>query len=580
MQKILKSKEKYFFKLVIFLIAFIILVLKFGFRVLNPVYFDWLMLGYDTATEFLSWEYFRQSAWQFPIIGTMEGYAHPTVTGVGMTGAIPLLAYPFKLLRGVLPIHFQYFGWWFLMCYALQGWLSFRLFLDAKVTENKLLALIGAIFFMLSPPLLHRAGHINLCSHWLLIGLVWIYFDRVSQTATLLIRTTFFVFLAAMIHQYMTAMVLGAAFAVYAQLWYKKRINGIKFLLFNALNFLLVLFLFYLNGNFLMKMEAFQNVGFSRYSANLNTFYNSQGFSSWFSARPLFVPEQYEGFAYMGVSVLFLIILSFLIALYKRFNTKIFEAETEDKKNKIWKFPIIFVAWLTFMFSLSPTVGWGDKRVLLYDLSWIEFWANAFRSSGRFVWLSFYLILFAVLAYLFENQRFIEKKLTNFYKTALLSIWAILLIIQFLDIRPLFNAHFVGDWQPYIHLAFWEKAVSEADILVMYPMYGFDYQHRLDYTNFGLVAAPCNKPITTGYFARMNINDLWKVAATLDRALERGELGAYSRALFVVQPKAEMVKRFDLVLQKGLVKKFEKEGYIVFVPTALVSTNQLFENNH
>lgn len=580
MQKILKSKEKYFFKLVIFLIAFIILVLKFGFRVLNPVYFDWLMLGYDTATEFLSWEYFRQSAWQFPIIGTMEGYAHPTVTGVGMTGAIPLLAYPFKLLRGVLPIHFQYFGWWFLMCYALQGWLSFRLFLDAKVTENKLLALIGAIFFMLSPPLLHRAGHINLCSHWLLIGLVWIYFDRVSQTATLVIRTTFFVFLAAMIHQYMTAMVLGAAFAVYAQLWYKKRINGIKFLLFNALNILLVLFLFYLNGNFLMKMEAFQNVGFSRYSANLNTFYNSQGFSSWFSARPLFVPEQYEGFAYMGVSVLFLIILSFLIALYKRFNTKIFEAETEDKKNKIWKFPIIFVAWLTFMFSLSPTVGWGDKRVLLYDLSWIEFWANAFRSSGRFVWLSFYLILFAVLAYLFENQRFIEKKLTNFYKTALLSIWAILLIIQFLDIRPLFNAHFVGDWQPYIHLPFWEKAVSEADILVMYPMYGFDYQHRLDYTNFGLVAAPCNKPITTGYFARMNINDLWKVAATLDRALERGELGAYSRALFVVQPKAEMVKRFDLVLQKGLVKKFEKEGYIVFVPTALVSTNQLFENNH
>lgn len=579
MQKIIENREKHFFKLAIFLIALLVLVLKFGFRVLNPYYFDWLMLGYDTATEFLSWEYFRQSAWQFPIIGTMQGYAHPTVTGVGMTGAIPLLAYPFKLLRGMLPVHFQYFGWWFLMCYFLQGWLAFRLFLDAKVTENKWLALIGATFFILSPPLLHRAGHINLCSHWLLVGLLWVYFDRMAQTKTLLMRTTFFVFLAAMIHQYMTAMVLGLAFAVYAQLWYKKQINGLKFLLFNILNILLISFLFYLNGNFLMKMETFQNIGFSRYSANLNAFYNPQGFSAWFSARPLFVPEQYEGFAYMGVSVLFLTVLVLIIVFYKRLNSQIFEIEKVDTKNKIWKIPIIFVAWLTLMFALSPTVGWGDKRVLLYDLSWIAFWANAFRSSGRFIWVSFYVVFFAVIAYLFENQDFIEKKLTNFYKKAFLIIWLILLGVQFLDIKPLFKAHFVGDWKPYIDIPFWEKAVSEADIVVMYPMYGFDYQYFSDYTNFALATIPENKPITTGYFARMDTPLLWKVAATLDKALERGELGDYNRALFVVQPKPEMVKHFDLVLQKGLVKKFEQEGYIVFVPTSLSFTNQLFENN-
>ncbi len=575
----MKIIEKHLFKLIICLLAFAIFLMKCGLNALNPFQFGWLMLGYDTATEFLAWEYFRQSAWQFPVIGTMQGYAHPTVTGVGMTGAIPLLAYPFKLLRGVLPIHFQYFGIWFLMCYYLQGWFAFRLFLDAKITENKWLGVVGALFFMLAPPLLYRAGHINLCAHWLLVGLLWVYFDRVTRTPILLFRTIIFVVLAALIHQYLTAMVLALAFAIYAQLWYQRRINVFKFLGFNVLNILLVLLIFYLNGNFLMKMEAFQNVGFSRFSANLNAFYNSQGFSTWVAARPLFVPEQYEGFAYMGVSILLLIVLAAILTTFNFFYKRKFAKIKTKEADKIWNFPIIFVAWLTLMYALSPTVGWGDKRVLLYDLSWIEFWTNAFRGSGRFIWIVFYLILFFTLAYWFKNQAFIEKKLKPIYKKIFLGGWLSLLIIHFLEIQPLFKAHFVGNWKPYINLSFWEKAMSESDIIVMYPMYGFDYQFISDYTNFALAAVKNNKPITAGYFARMNINELWKVAATLDRALERGELGNYSRAIFVVQPKEEMVKRFDIALEKGLIKKYEKEGYIVFVPTVLSFTNQLFENN-
>ena len=38
--------------------------------------------------------------------------------------SLPLAALFFKLLGGILPTRFQYFGWWGLLCYALQGGLA------------------------------------------------------------------------------------------------------------------------------------------------------------------------------------------------------------------------------------------------------------------------------------------------------------------------------------------------------------------------------------------------------------------------------------------------------------------------
>ena len=49
---------------------------------------------------------------------------YPFRTSVLFTDSLPLAALFFKLLGGILPTRFQYFGWWGLLCYALQGGLA------------------------------------------------------------------------------------------------------------------------------------------------------------------------------------------------------------------------------------------------------------------------------------------------------------------------------------------------------------------------------------------------------------------------------------------------------------------------
>ena len=59
-----------------------------------------------------------------PYIGANYNAVYPFRTSVLFTDSLPLAALFFKLLGGILPTRFQYFGWWGLLCYALQGGLA------------------------------------------------------------------------------------------------------------------------------------------------------------------------------------------------------------------------------------------------------------------------------------------------------------------------------------------------------------------------------------------------------------------------------------------------------------------------
>ena len=88
-------------------IAVAVFFIKFSPHVLNPTNYDWLMSYADCPTEYVSWQFYRNTAWHFPVIGTLEGYDYPTITGIGWTGAIPLFARPCKVLSAVLPVDCQ-----------------------------------------------------------------------------------------------------------------------------------------------------------------------------------------------------------------------------------------------------------------------------------------------------------------------------------------------------------------------------------------------------------------------------------------------------------------------------------------
>lgn len=75
--------------------------------------------GGDAATNVAGWLFFRQDTWHFPMLKT-DWLSYPEGTSVVFTDSIPLLVLPLKLIAGVLPANFHYFGLWNAASHLLQ----------------------------------------------------------------------------------------------------------------------------------------------------------------------------------------------------------------------------------------------------------------------------------------------------------------------------------------------------------------------------------------------------------------------------------------------------------------------------
>ena len=108
------------------LLGALIFLLLYGVRVLDPTSVDWILNNPspDPAQHYLGWELFRRSPVHLPYIGANYNAVYPFRTSVLFTDSLPLAALLFKLLGGILPTRFQYFGWWGLFCYMMQGGLA------------------------------------------------------------------------------------------------------------------------------------------------------------------------------------------------------------------------------------------------------------------------------------------------------------------------------------------------------------------------------------------------------------------------------------------------------------------------
>ena len=122
----MKALKKYRWPLTGALLGVLVFLAVYGVRVLDPTSVDWILnsLSPDPIQHYLGWELFRRSPVHLPYIGANYNAVYPFRTSVLFTDSLPLAALFFKLLGGILPTRFQYFGWWGLLCYALQGGLA------------------------------------------------------------------------------------------------------------------------------------------------------------------------------------------------------------------------------------------------------------------------------------------------------------------------------------------------------------------------------------------------------------------------------------------------------------------------
>lgn len=165
------------------LLGALVFVALYGVRVLDPTCVDWILNNPspDPSQHYLGWAFFRNSTVRLPYVGANYSVIYPYRTSILFTDSIPLLALLGKLFSPILPARFQYFGWWGLLCYALQGGLAQAILarlggVRPGQTARAWASVAGAGVLVLFPALTVRMfAHTALAGNWLVLLAIWLW---------------------------------------------------------------------------------------------------------------------------------------------------------------------------------------------------------------------------------------------------------------------------------------------------------------------------------------------------------------------------------------------------------------------
>ena len=393
-----------------FLLLFSTLVFFYftGGLLLNFSYVDWLSPG-DSQYHWINWLFFKESTFfQLPLLKNYN-YGMELSTSMALNDSLPIMALIFKPFSDFLPFEFQYFGLWIFICFILQGQIALSML--EKITKNQWICFLGACFFVLSPPFLWRLwGHYALMGHWLIIlGIVNFYAPKFS-----LKQWIFTIILTSLVNAYILAIVLSLLFF---DLIFRVRCKEIRIkpALLSLLQILSTFFAsLYLFG-YLIGGLRFGSGGYSVYRANLNTFFNDNGLWSFVIPNLGSIPNDYEGFAFLGIGMILLLALIIIEAIVDR---KIIFPSL-NKRNTL--FLILSLSW--FVFAVTNKITFGTNILFEFDLPNIfSIITRPLRSSGRMTWLIFYAIYFFIFFAISRSKR---VKLYLFLLPLLLGVQAI-----------------------------------------------------------------------------------------------------------------------------------------------------------
>lgn len=387
-------------------------VFLYGVRVLDGTNTDWLMAGGDLSQHYLGWQFFRFAPWQTQV-GMMNTIAYPYSESVIFTDSIPLFCVLFKLLRGILPKEFQFFGLWGVFCFVMQGILAVRILENYLQRKSEILA--GAVFFLLTPVFIDRMyWHSALAAHFLILFAILLFVEEEKTESPVKSAVSWGILGAAVssVHLYFLAM-CGAVLAGFSIKKFLKKewwagAAGLFAYLFSAAAVVWVL------GGFSSGMDD-GAPGLGYYSFNLNGFFHADGWSAVMPEFSRYADGQYEGFAYLGLGILCLAAAAFLIRRKQKAHFTVTGAVA------------VFVSVVLIFAAASNEVSFGSHLLFRIPVpGWIEeLWAP-FRSSGRLIWpVVYFIMIYAVCG----GRRSKKKYLWGI-------VLFVCLVIQLMDIGP------------------------------------------------------------------------------------------------------------------------------------------------
>ena len=389
--------KKNYFNIFLFIITSFFLTIFFVG--LNNIWFqstDWLYgSSGDLINAQLGWKFFADDTWSFPL-GKNSKYGLEISNSIVFTDSIPLFAILFKLLKKFVFIDIQYFSFWIFLNFFLQLFLGYKIIL--KATNSILFSFLCSFLFLLCPFMFFRLSHhLSLGAHWLILASLYIFYFTDESKKKL--YWYLIIFLSILIHLYFTLMI----FIIYSAYSLEKGVenkNLISEIFELIIKILASLFLMYLIGYFESSPVNKVSTGYGQKKLDLLGFFDPQpdGFNTWSFFFPNLHDTNLEGFNYLGVGNIILI-LFFLLVLFMR---KIFKNLSNYNYN-YFRIGNLYLPIL-LLWSVSTNISLMGKEILSFNLPKYLYGAlSIFSATGRFVWPVIYFLIIFSMIFIFKN---------------------------------------------------------------------------------------------------------------------------------------------------------------------------------
>lgn len=530
------------------LIGLIVFLILFDIRVLNPTSVFWLQNNQGDLTQhYVGWLFFRDAAWSFPV-GMISNLAYPFGLPVGYMDSIPLFAIPFKILSPVLPTTFQYFGLWGLLSYILFGALS--AFILYRLTKSSIVAVIGAVILTLNPIMFMRMfGHTALAGQWIiLLSIAATITSNNVRIRRFILVWSVVLSLAVTIHPYFVPMV-GVMFLISLVLSFKT----LKQTVVKALLPLAVMtIVFWLIGGFGVG-GGYSGDGLDKYTLNINSLINSMGTSKILPTLPIH-EGGYEGYAYLGVGVMLLIIMTVILSVLQWQKIRLLE-KIKSPKYIISLFLLLVLAVL----SIGTVIHIGLYEIALPVPKLIEKIWSIFRASGRLFWPVYYLIIIGAIVafYKLTHRNGVSKKI-------IIGILIFVLLGQAVEIytsnsviakQTKLSSSISKTYNNPLNIEEWNKVFHKKS-----HIFYLEKPLTEDFLNMSYLAINNNMTVNDGYFARAPGALIDELQKTTTEEIFKGKID--SKAIYLVDKRSALANRVPELVNYNYIKVVEIDNYI------------------
>lgn len=485
----------------------------YGFSPLDVTSDSFCRGGYiekDIQQHYAGWLFYRENALGFPF-GVTKAVNAPAGVSVAYTDSIPLLAALLRPVANALGGTFQYFGWFTVCCFALQG--GFGALLCGLFCESVPACAAGSLLFSVSPVLIERAfRHTSLGAQWLVLAALYCYFCGRRQGRFAFPLLFAVNLLAVGIHPYFLPMTYAVTLALLLEYAVARR-QWRGPALFLGCNLAGTALLGWALGLLYGTATSGGQALYGYFSMNLNALWNPAGVNGVLYSR--FLPAQhqvggnYDAFAYLGLGVLVALPVA-VFAARKRLTALL---------RRHWALCAVFAVLTAFAVSHVVTANGVTLVTLPLPDSCIKLF-SVFRSGGRLFWPVYYTLMLAAFAGLAALPRG--------------AVWAAAaVLLQLADISPalvqrhaaMVQAQQEAAFPTALESDFWQAAAGYAKI---YSVQGL----QDDALHLALFAADNHMTTNDPFAARYDETALAQQRTALLAALADGQPEADALYLF------------------------------------------------